>query len=82
MTIKYMATQTTNNITLPATTILKQKGMVILPLREYEKLRNNAVPTYYLKGREAKRLDSLVQEGIKEYRAEKCKTIKSLSDLD
>lgn len=69
-------------LNLSTATILKQKGMVILPLAEYEKLRESAVPTYYLAGKEAKELDDLVREGRKEYKAGKCKTIKSLADLD
>ncbi len=62
--------------------IKNEGGMVILPLREYKKLCERAVPAYYLKGKEAKELDKLVEEGLREYRAGKCKTIKSLADLD
>ena len=40
------------------------------------------VPTFYLKGKEAEKLDKLVKEGLKEYQEGKCKTIKSLADLD
>lgn len=56
--------------------------MVILPLREYKKLCQRAVPTYQLHGKEAEELDKLVEEGLREYKAGKCKTIKSLADLD
>ncbi len=56
--------------------------MVILPLREYKKLCERVVPAYYLEGKEAKKLDKLVEEGLKEFRAGKCKTVKSLADLD
>lgn len=78
-----MATQEINNkITLSKATILKQKGMVILPLQEYKKLCESAIPTYYLKGKEAQKLDCLVRDGMAEYKAGKCKTIKSLADLD
>ena len=61
--------------------IEKQKGVVILPLKEYQKLCERAVPTYYLKGKEAEKLDKLVGKGLKDYRGGRCKTIKSLADL-
>ena len=79
-----MATQTINNkITLSKATILRQKGMVILPLREYKKLcEDAAIIAYHLNGKEAKELDCLVRDGMAEYKAGKCKTIKSLADLD
>jgi len=61
-------------------TILKQKGMVILSLAEYEKLRESAIPTYYLKGKEAEELDDLVREGRKEYKAGKTIKVESLNE--
>jgi len=78
-----MANQTANNsITISKSAIRRKGELVILPLREYEELCRRAVPTYYLKGKEAEELDKLVEEGLKEYRAGKCKKIKSLADLD
>ncbi len=71
-----------NTITITKERVKKQKGIVILPLKEYQKLCQQAVPTYYLKGKEAEELDKLVDEGLKEYRRGKCKSIKSLADLD
>ena len=44
-----------------------KEPVVILPLREYEKLRQRAVPTYYLKGKKAKELDRLVEEELRDY---------------
>ena len=70
-----MATETAEKISLSKSTILEQNGMVILPLAEYEKLRQNVAPTYYLQGKEAEKLDNLVRDGMKEYRAGK--TIKA-----
>ena len=64
-----------NTITISRKNI--QKGIVILPLREYQKLCERAVPTYYLKGKEAKKLDKLVEEGLREY--ERGETIKAPS---
>lgn len=62
--------------------IRKEGGVVILSLEEYRKLCERAVPTYYLSGKEAERLDKLVEGGLKEYREGKTKVIKSLADLD
>ena len=59
-----------------------KEPVVILPLREYQKLCQKAMPTYYLKGKRAKDLDKLVKEGLRDYRKGKCKSIKSLADLD
>ncbi|MEE8131896.1 MAG: hypothetical protein V3T98_02525 [Candidatus Paceibacterota bacterium] len=71
-----------NTITVSKTKINKEKGVVILPLKEYQKLCESAVPTYYLKGKAAIKADKLVKDGLKEYKKGKCKTIKSLADLD
>ena len=69
-------------ISISKSKVQKNKGVVILSLREYQKLLEQAVPTFYLKGKEAKRLDRLVKDGLKEYRAGKTKKINSLADLD
>lgn len=69
-------------ITISKNKIQKQGGVVVLSLREYERLSQMAVPTYYLKGKEAKDLDKLVEDGLREYEEGKCKTIVSLADLD
>ena len=67
-----------NKITLSKKTILKQNGMVILPLQEYKRLcEDAAIITYHLRGKEAKKLDNLVRNGIAEYKAGK--TIKANS---
>lgn len=58
-----------------------EEGVVILPLREYRAMQENAVPTYYLTGKKAKELDKLVEEGLKEYREGRTRHIKSLADL-
>jgi hypothetical protein len=46
-------------------------------LREYKKLCERTVPIYYLKGKEAEKLDKLVKEGLKEY--EEGRTISAYS---
>ena len=69
-------------ITIPKEKIKKEGGVVILPLREYQKLCQRAAPTYFLKRKEAEKLDKLVEGGLEAYRKGRCKTIKSLADLD
>ena len=71
-----------NSITISRKTVQKKGGIVILPLREYKKLCERAVPTYYLKGKEAEELDKLVKEGLRDHNLRKTRKIKSLADLD
>jgi hypothetical protein len=71
-----------NTITISKSRIAKDEGVVILPIKEYIKLAERAVPTYYLTGKEAKDLDKLVTEGLRDYKTGKCKKLKSLADLD
>lgn len=68
-------------ITVRKEKVEKTKGLVILPVKEYQKLLERAVPEYYLKGRSAKQLDKLIEKGLKEYRAGKTRAIRSLRDL-
>ncbi len=70
------------HVTIQKAKIEKEKGVVILPIKEYQKLVERAVPTYYLTGKEAEKIDKLVENGLKEYRAGKTRRIKSLADLD
>ena len=69
-------------IILSRTTVAKQKGIVILPVKEYQRLLASVVPTYYLKGSAATKLDRLVDKGLQEYRKGKTRAIRSLTDLD
>ena len=69
------------NITIQKQKIEKQKGVVILPIKEYQKLLEQRVPTYYLTGKAAKDLDKLAEEGLNKYKAGKTRKIKSLADL-
>lgn len=59
-----------------------KKGVIVLGLDEYEKLRRDAVPTYYLTGKKAEELDRLVEEGLREHREGKTTKLDSLADLD
>lgn len=70
-----------NTITIPKN-LIKNDDLIIIPRKEYESMKACMPPTFYLKGKEAEKLDKLVKEGLKEYREGKCKTIKSLADLD
>lgn len=69
-----------NSITIPREAVQTKGGIVILPLKEYQRLCERAVPTYYLKGKEAERLDKLVGEGLKECREGKTIEADSLKD--
>ncbi|MBI4689887.1 MAG: hypothetical protein HY754_06435 [Nitrospirae bacterium] len=73
---------TKKTVSISRSEVDKKGAIVILSLKEYRKLCERAVPTYYLKGKEAENLDKLVEEGLREHRKCRCKTIKSLSDLD
>ncbi len=50
-------------------------GVVVLPIAEYEKLRRQAVPDIVLEGRSAKKLDQLVEQGLRDYRRGKTQKI-------
>jgi hypothetical protein len=69
-------------ISISQSIVNKEGGIVILSLREYQKLCAKTVPTYYLEGREAEEIDSLVKEGLRAYRKGKSKKIRSLADID
>lgn len=78
-----MITQNTNNlITISKRSVQKKGGMVVLPVEEYNRLRERIVPIYYLKDEQAQELDRQVNQGLKDYITGKCKKINSLSDLD
>ncbi len=71
-----------NTVTISKRKIKKDGGVVVLPIEEYKRLTERAVPTYYLSGKDAKGLDTLVTAGMRDYEAGKCRKIKSLADLD
>lgn len=64
-------------VTINREKIEKRGGVVILSLKEYQKLCEMAVPAYYLKGKKAEELDRLVEEGLREH--ERGETIKATS---
>jgi hypothetical protein len=62
---------------------VKQRGgVVVLSLREYQRLLARAVPTYYLKGKAATKLDRLIETGLDEQKKGKTRVVRSLADLD
>ena len=67
-------------ISIPKSKIKKEGGVVVLSLKEYQKLYERAVPTYYLKGKAAERIDRLVEEGLRDYRAGRTISANSLSE--
>ena len=69
-------------ISLSRAAVQKQKGMVVLPIKEYQRLLAAAIPTYYLTGKAALKLDKLVHDGIQDYKAGKTRVLRSLADLD
>ncbi|QQG45054.1 MAG: hypothetical protein HYW89_03570 [Candidatus Sungiibacteriota bacterium] len=69
-----------NTITIPTKKIKKEGGIVVLSLEEYRKLSERAVPTYYLKGKAAKKFDRMVEAGLKEYREGKTISARSLGE--
>ena len=69
-------------ISISQSIVNKEGGIVILSLREYQKLCAKTIPTYYLEGIEAEEIDSLVKEGLRAYRKGKSKKIRSLADID
>ena len=57
-----------NTVTISKNRIKREGGVVILPVEEYRKLTERAIPEYYLTGKAAEDLDKLVEEGLREYR--------------
>ena len=58
----------------------KDEGVVVLSLREYDRLLSTHVPNYYLTGKAATDLDKLVEEGLREHTEGKTITASSISE--
>jgi len=65
-----------NTITIPKS-LIKNDDLVILPRKEYEKMRTQMIPTFYLQGKNARRLDKRVSEALKDYRNGKVESLQS-----
>lgn len=70
-----------NTINISKNKVKEEGGLVILPIKEYERLQASAVPIFYVKGKNASKIDSLAKKGLKSYRAGKTKILHSLADL-
>jgi hypothetical protein len=73
--------QTLTQTTIQVSDRALKKGVVLLDIEEYRKLKMQSVPEVYLTGREAIAADRLVTEGLKEYQSGKTTKISSLKDL-
>jgi len=58
----------------------KDEGIVVLSLREYDRLLATHVPDYYLTGKAATDLDKLVEEGLREHAEGETITASSISE--
>src|SRR3990167_3917702 len=74
----YFVPMTTATLLKKATA--KDRGVVVLPVQEYQRLIAAAVPTYYLTGKEATDLDKLVEEGLREHRTGKTFSASSMNE--
>ena len=77
-----MARSSKEAIAITPARVNQQGGIVVLSLKEYQKLLASTVPTYYLKGKAGAKLDRLVEKGLEEHREGKTRVIRSLADLD
>lgn len=68
-----------NPITISRAQVKKEAGVVVLSIREYQRLLAASVPTYYLSGKAAKDLDMLVEKGLREHRVGKTIVADSVS---
>lgn len=60
---------------------IKNDDLVIIPRKEFEVLKENQVPSIFLKGKSARVLDRRVAESLSEYQRGKTKALHSLRDL-
>jgi len=70
-----------SSVTIQRKAVEQRGGVVILPLAEYRKLLGCSMPTYYLSGKAAERLDRFVEEGLRDHRLGKTRKVRSLRDL-
>ena len=67
-------------ITLSRAAVQKEQGVVVLPVKEYQRLLAASIPEYYLTGKAALRLDKLVEDGLREHGEGKTISASSLSE--
>ena len=66
-------------ITIPKN-LIKNDDLIIIPRKEYETMKAQILPTFYLKGKEAEKLDKLVKDGLREYERRETISANSLRD--
>lgn len=62
--------------------IMIQNDIVILSMSDYQNLCLQKFPVYYLKDKKAKKIDDLVDNGLKSFYNKKSIIINSLADLN
>ena len=67
-------------ITIGKEEIMRKMGVVVLPVKEYERLLAKQVPEYFLTGKAARDLDKLVEEGLRDYATGKTTTASSIEE--
>lgn len=82
-----MVNQNKNSIVLDREIFKERKGMVILPLPKYERLKREneilkrKIQEWIKKKREEERILKIIEKGEREYLEGKIKPIKSLKEL-
>ncbi|MDP3764391.1 MAG: hypothetical protein Q8Q95_02100 [bacterium] len=69
-----------SSVTISKNKIKIEGDKVVMTLKEYHKLLEKSATVYYLKGKQALRLDKLVEDGLKEYHEGKTITAPSLKE--
>ena len=69
-----------STIAISTAKVAKEQGLVVLPVKEYERLlKAAAILDVYLTGKAATDLDKLVEEGLREHAAGRTHTAPSIS---
>lgn len=63
-------------ITIPKS-VTGREELVVIPRKEYERMKAGMVPTFYLKGKAALRLDRRVEKALREHRAGRTESLDS-----
>lgn len=69
-----------STISISRKKIKEEGGVVVLPLSEYRRLYEQAIPAYYLKGRGAEKFDRMVEKGLKDYKEGKTISARSIDE--
>ncbi len=65
-----------NTVTIPKS-VTGREELVVLPRKEYERMKASMVPTFYLKGKTALKLDRRVERALREYHRGKTESLNS-----